>query len=98
MAITVSKYTAHGPFDNIYSVPAQSGVYIVLGSMVTGYSVIDVGESQNVWERLACHDREDCWKRQGARLYFAFIPANQNERMLIESELRAQYRPVCGIR
>jgi len=100
MSIPIGNYKAEGPFDNIDALPFRSGVYVILGQPGTStpWKVVDVGESQNIRERVSNHDRRLCWDRQGyAKLSVAAIYANANDRMRIESELRTQLNPSCGL-
>ena len=99
MSIQVGRYHAEGPFGNEGSLQARSGVYVILGrSGQANWNVVDVGESENIRERVANHDRAPCWRGQGhGQLNVAAIYADQPNRMLIERELRNQYNPPCGL-
>ncbi len=100
MSIQVGNYHAEGPFGNEGSLLARSGVYVILGRghQAANWNVVDVGESENIQDRVACHDRAPCWRGQGhGQLAVAAIYADQRNRMLIERELRLQYNPPCGL-
>lgn len=100
MSIQIGNYHAEGPFGNEASLLMRSGVYIILGrsGAVASWSVVDVGESENIQNRVANHDRAPCWRGQGhAQLAVAAIYADERNRMLIERELRIQYSPPCGL-
>lgn len=61
------------------------------------WSVLDIGESQSVRERVETHDRQPCWQRHGHReLAAAALYVNERQRMAIEKELRIRYTPPCG--
>lgn len=100
MSIQIGNYHAEGPFGNAASLAARSGVYVILGRSSHGvqWTVVDVGESGNVCERVDCHDRSPHWKRQGhGELAVAAIYCDEKNRMLIERELRQQFSPACGV-
>lgn len=99
MTIQIGGYNFDGPYSNSQTLQARSGVYVVLG--INGpqqYWVIDVGESRDVQNRLACHDREPWWRRQGSALFYAALYCDETHRMLVEQNLRRQYDPPCGHR
>ncbi len=64
-------------FDGAYSAPdrlqAMAGVYVVWCKTNDVWKVIDVGQSDDVRQRLAQHGREGCWKGDCGlgTLYFA---------------------------
>lgn len=99
MSIQVGNYHAEGPFGNAQQLLARSGVYVILGRAVqtATWQVVDVGESGNVQNRVANHDRAPHWGRQGhAELAVAAIYCDEPNRMVIERQLRGQYNPPCG--
>ncbi|MEO1328744.1 MAG: hypothetical protein AAFW46_03705 [Pseudomonadota bacterium] len=99
MSIQIGGYNADGPFGNVSSLQARSGVYVILGKpqATANWNVVDVGESGDVKDRVAKHDREPCWRGLGhSELAVAAIYADQRNRMLIERELRTKYNPPCG--
>ena len=101
MGVNIGNYSFDGPFSTADSLKAQSGVYSILGrnNELERWNVVDVGESENVRDRVANHDRKDCWKRQGYRsLAVAALYCDERTRMRIEQELRAQFDPPCGDR
>ena len=101
MSITIGNYSFDGPFTNAASLENQSGVYSILGrsKQANKWSVVDIGESAGVRDRVENHDRADCWKRQGhASLAVAAHYCESNSRLNIESALRTQYNPPCGDR
>lgn len=100
MSIQIGNYHAEGPFGNESGLLAHSGVYIVLGrtNQASNWDVVDVGESENIQDRVSNHDRSPCWRGLGhATLAVAAIYADERNRMLIERELRGQYDPPCGL-
>ncbi len=100
MSINIGKYHAEGPFSNQNLLQARSGVYVILGrkNSTSNWTVVDVGESQNVQERVSSHDRSPCWRGQGhSELAVAAIYKDERERMQIERELRQHFAPPCGV-
>lgn len=100
MSIQIGNYHADGPFGNVSGLLARSGVYVILGrgSQAANWNVVDVGESGNLQDRVANHDRTLCWQGQGhAELAVAAIYADEANRELIERQLRAQFDPPCGL-
>lgn len=100
MAIQIGNYNFNGPHLQTAELNAQSGVYVILGkSGGTTWSVVDVGESQSVRERVETHDRQPCWKGRGHKeLAAAVLYVSERQRMQIEGELRARFNPPCGDR
>lgn len=99
MTIKISGYDFEGPYEYESYLQAKSGVYAVLQKQNDGkYRLLDAGESGNVAERIAYHDRKDCWKKHTLNYYVAVKYCNEAERMRIESEVRREYEPPCGDR
>lgn len=100
MSINVGNYHAEGPFGNENNLQPQSGVYVILGrsNAAANWNVVDIGESENICERVANHDRALCWRGQGhAHLSVAAIYADARSQTLIERQLRTQFNPPCGL-
>lgn len=103
MSITIGKYQFEGPYDSADKLQDHSGVYVILcfTDQVKSH-VIDVGESAKVQERVAGHDRQDCWKRNcngTLKVAVLYTPNLQSAgRGEIEQELRTKYNPPCGKR
>lgn len=87
-----------GPFTNVYSLRNESGVYVILGRKDTNnLNIIDVGESENVYSRVANHERQSCWEEQKQiLLLFAAYYTNKKERIKLEEKIRKLYNPPCG--
>ena len=99
MSIQIGKYNFEGSYTSPSSLRNISGVYAILGDKGGKKYVADIGESQEVRDRVENHDREPCWKRQGySKIMYAAHYCNESERMRIEKELRAKYTPPCGKR
>lgn len=94
-------YTFNGPFTEVTGLQTQSGVYLI--SIVGNdgsHTVLDIGESANVHNRVKTHDRKDQWNAnsQGRTLHVSSYYCDEANRMLIESHLRGIFNPVCGVR
>lgn len=100
MSIRIGNYNFEGPFGSTDGLRNESGVYAILGSNALGeHTVLDIGESATLRDRVARHDRQDQWRRCGYRwLLAAAYNTNAMNRTLIERELRISYQPRCGIR
>lgn len=103
MTITIYGYTFQGPYTDLSWLQNTPGVYCVLDHRSDGkYYFIDVGESEHVLNRLENHDRSVCWERnrQGTLTVAVFYASSMTpeRRRAIESGIRDQYHPVCGVR
>ncbi len=101
MSIQIDGHNFEGPFVDANNLRKQSGVYTILGrsSEQERWNVVDIGEAGDVQERVSNHDRSNCWAKQGYRVLAAaavYVP--ERDRMRIEKDLRAAYRPPCGDR
>lgn len=103
MSIKIGGYDFEGPYTDTSKLRYEQGVYSILDQRSDGkYYVVDVGESDDVRTRVENHDRRDCWKRnQQGTLTVAVLytpGVNGERRRAIESALRDQYSPACGVR
>ncbi len=101
MSIQIGNYSFEGPFTNPALLSNRSGVYAVLARSWSGnsYTVIDIGESETVRDRVSNHDRSGSWSRnRQTGLYYAAYYCDQPTRMRVEQGLRLQFNPVCGDR
>lgn len=92
----IVDYDFTGPYPlgltTFYSVGA---VYFITDDFVT---CIDVGQTDDLKDRLAKHERRDCW-RQSARgriIVYAFVDNSERNRLIIESRIRSSYSFKCG--
>lgn len=101
MSITIGNLAFEGPFLNASQLLARSGVYAILGRTASNdnWKVVDVGEAGDVRSRVESHDRQDQWSRCGhGTLTVAAYYCDEVNRMRVESALRQQYKPPCGMR
>lgn len=89
-----------GPHINNNTIPPSSGVYLITTLAPNqNHTILDVGESNNIRDRISSHDRTSQWQNhQQNGLYAWVLEANEAQRMLIEQAHRLAYNPVCGIR
>jgi hypothetical protein len=93
-------------FDGAYTSSDQlrpiAGVYVVWCRVGDRWTVLDVGETDDVRGRLNNHERAGCWRRNcnGVIYYSATYTGTLNEegRRNIEREIREAERPPCGER
>jgi len=88
-------------FDGGYYTPerlqAEPGIYMVFANQ----KIIDIGESENIQDRLQNHDRKDCWQRyaKGSTIYYAahyMQGSSQDQRRTVEAVFRSKDKPPCG--
>lgn len=95
MTATLNGVTFDGPRGVDAWLPALPGIYVIAR---TDNVVVDVGETENLAERIGSHDRRSCWDRnQGAYVWFWHQPSRVM-RLMIESSIRKSVNPTCGIR
>jgi len=87
-----------GAFTNPNSLKPAAGVYVIWCDPGKYWIVLDVGESENVVERIKNHDRADCWRRNcsGNIYYSATYISDQTDRIDLEYRIRSQERVACG--
>ncbi|BCO30027.1 hypothetical protein TspCOW1_01300 [Thiohalobacter sp. COW1] len=100
--------THHLEFDgywrepNVGGIPAQSGIYCVYAcrhnvneKTVSLKRLIYIGESENVHERIAGHEKWPVWRRYleaGQELSFSFAPIT-NSRVRVEAACIYEHKP-----
>ena len=93
MSINIGSYHAEGPLGNDNNLQARSGVYVILGrrTETANWSVVDVGESENIRERVSNHDRAPCWCGHGhAELSIAKVVNTSHAEMVgLDAEIKA---------
>ena len=102
-----------GPYEDAEKVTGRAGIYMIIAGRKTSddkwnkdtYKLMDIGKAGDLADRLASHDREECWKRNkptGSTVLFKFaaMPSNnydETDRRIVECCLRASHRPLpCG--
>lgn len=103
MGLNVHIHNGHyqfdGPHTSISALAAASGVYVI-STVVNGFhKVIDVGESHDINNRVASHDRKNTWQQHiSDTLYASALYCDEPSRMAIEQQIRLFHNPPCGIR
>lgn len=97
---TLGQHQFDGPHSHIAGLLQRSGVYIITTLLPNGnHQVIDVGESGNVQDRVANHDRAQSWQQHAVNgLYASAHYCDEVTRMLLEQAVRLAYNPLCGTR
>ena len=95
------SFTFEGAFESPEPLPEVAGVYVVWCKYSEdAWDVLDVGQAENVRQRLLVHDGRDCWKRhcRGTIYYSARLmsESNEAERKRVEAYIREQAVPPCG--
>lgn len=91
---TYEGYTFNGPFSVNTNFNAVAGIYLI--TTLQGI-IVDVGETENLKERIPNHERRNCWTRNsGVNLYFHY-ESNQQQRLAKEKLFRTKSNPACGI-
>lgn len=101
--VRIGQFQFDGPLYSETSLNRQPGVYAILNDRgAAGVFVLDVGESESIHDRVACHDRTGCWRRhrQGTLAFAALYTPGLSgvRRRQIEAGIRQQYTPTCGVR
>lgn len=94
----INGYTFDGPYliegTNFSAVP---GVYVIHTNGIW----LDVGETDNLKERIANHERRNSWiyYASGNQIFLSFYhDRDLNNRLSVESQLRTSLCPTCGDR
>jgi hypothetical protein len=97
---TIGDYQFNGPHTDINNIRRSSGVYAISTHIgQNNHRIIDVGESEDVQTRLANHDRKASWQNHIVDgLFCSAFYCDEPTRMNIETRLRLELSPPCGIR
>ena len=96
--MNILGYHFQGPFAHNLSFDDDFRcVYAIVSNRTT---LIDVGETSSINDRLSSHERRPCWLRNGGATIelYVLVESNQNRRLQIESFIRNSTDPVCGVR
>lgn len=92
--VTYEGYVFNGPFSINASFNEVAGIYLITNSDGT---IVDVGETDNLKNRIPSHERRSCWARNnGINLYF-HRENNQEQRLAKEKLFRVKSNPACGV-
>lgn len=97
----INGYSFEQPYTLITRFNNVSAIYVVY-TVVSGRTVwLDVGETDKLGDRIANHDRKNCWLRQASsnKIYIGIKQeADEFTRRQVEADLRNQLLPLCGER
>lgn len=93
-------YQFEGAYLTADSLESKAGVYVIWCKSGDNWNVLDAGEAVDVKERVANHERVNCWTQncQGTIYYSAIYTPNLQEagRREIEQRIRDLTHPPCG--
>lgn len=90
----IQGYNFEGPYSTSTNFNAVAGVYLITTS---SNKIIDVGETDNLKERIPNHERRQCWENNDATSLWFHHESNRENRLSKEKKIRLYYDPVCGI-
>lgn len=91
----VYNYSFTGPYSVSGSFKNVAGVYII---STTAGTIVDVGETDALGDRIVNHDRKNCWSRNsGTQLWF-HSNGSKESRLTVESTVRNNANPACGVK
>ena len=102
--LTLYEHDFQGPIYDPGDLPESDGVYVVATIGADGGVVlIDCGESKNIQERIASHDRKGCWLEHAGGLELAYYhyvtdarTGSAFRRKVIEQLIRKSHDFPCG--
>ncbi|MFK7825711.1 MAG: hypothetical protein AB8G05_16280 [Oligoflexales bacterium] len=99
MAIAINEFDFDGPYADHSNLKTKPGIYAVMVWKGNYWRLLDVGESQNVVEKLGNHERQGEWflySKNKDRAYAAFYEEDESKRKEIEGAIRTKSNPPCG--
>lgn len=98
--MNVFGYIFIGPVYNPNDFIQDSGIYLVADGREGKGIFLDVGQSENLVERLKNHDRKNCWIKNSTNSisYYVSYIKNDYEKSNLEIRIRANYNIICGKR
>lgn len=99
MALKICDYDFQ-VLEKVDDLNDSPGVYAIITVKDNNASLVDVGESENLKNRILNHDRVSCWgkyENDGLAVAVHYTDkAQETERREIERVIRDQYQPPCG--
>lgn len=79
---------------------SRAGVYVIWCQDGDNWTILDVGESNDVVDRISNHPRADCWTRNctGVIRYSTTYTSDLQERLDLEQRIRDEEDVICGER
>ena len=89
------NYKLQGYFEMPSELEPHQGIYVVYDKYNGNYKPIDIGESENIKERISNHDRKKDWRKiaKGTICYAVkyLIGCDERIRKEVEQDLRDKY-------
>ena len=95
--MNIAGYQFQGPYPLATSIFNAVGAVYVISDV--NNSAIDVGQTDNLKDRMVNHDRKNCWLRNavGEICVYAFVHNDEKTRLAIESLVRNGHKFPCGV-
>jgi hypothetical protein len=96
-----TKWYGPYPIAQADKLKNEPGVYVIRCRSSSGDTlIIDVGQSDNVRDRVMSHDRRECWNKncKGRLEVAATYIKDEQERLELEKKIRQRRKPPCGER
>jgi hypothetical protein len=102
MGFTRWGYEFDGPYFDPSDLSEDPGVYLIEYVDKGKRIILDVGESDNVRDRVFRHERKDCWEANCiGRIFYSvayMLYSSEEERRALESSIRHSENVICGER
>jgi len=92
----ISSYQFEGPYDPDRGFKIRiSAIYALIDDTP---KLLDVGQTDDLNNRFPSHPRKNCWHAHARGRIHLYILREENEqnRLLIEKNIRVLYNPPCG--
>ncbi len=93
--LNVLGYQFDGPYSVNEDFNNVAGVYIITTPNAV---IVDVGETENLKDRIPGHERRQCWIKNGGTIFYFHREVHSQNRLAIESLIRNKYNPACGVK
>jgi hypothetical protein len=97
LKIKLGKYEFEGPLHFKVNLEQTSGVVAIICEKDGKVEVLDITESDALERHVKTYEHVPCWKKKcGGFIKFAAYYCNEEDRVRITAELRAELKPPCG--
>jgi len=95
--MNIAGYQFQGPYPLTTSTFNAVGAVYVISDV--NNSAIDVGQTDNLKDRMANHVRKNCWLRNavGEIRVYALVQNDEKTRLAVESLVRNGHKFSCGV-
>lgn len=95
--IKIGKYEFDGPLHFSVNLEPTSGVFAALCESDEKLTVLDIGQAETVRYFVKEYEHVSCWNKHCAGFVkLAAYYCNEEDRIRIAAELRAELDPPCG--